>query len=146
MRFLVDTNILLYALHRGFPQHAKAKRFLDEHIAQQTRWCTTWPIVYEFLRVATHPKVFDKPLTAERALAYVQPLFDSGLATILNATDRHFATLEQTIDEVGDLRRNVLHDVHTAVLMREHGVQEIVTADADFREFAFLKVTNPVAA
>jgi predicted nucleic acid-binding protein len=47
-------------------------------------------------------------------------------------------------DEVGDLRGNVLHDVHTAVLMREHGVQEIVTADAAFREFSFLKVTNPV--
>jgi predicted nucleic acid-binding protein len=31
-----------------------------------------------------------------------------------------------------------------AVLMREHGVGEIMTADTDFRKFPFLTVTDPV--
>ena len=33
---------------------------------------------------------------------------------------------------------------HTATLMREHGVTEIMTADVDFRKFTFLTVTDPV--
>lgn len=28
--------------------------------------------------------------------------------------------------------------------MREHGVQEIVTADTEFLQFPFLKVVNPL--
>jgi len=28
--------------------------------------------------------------------------------------------------------------------MREHGVREIVTADTDFLQFDFLRVTNPL--
>jgi predicted nucleic acid-binding protein len=28
--------------------------------------------------------------------------------------------------------------------MREHGVPEIVTADTDFLQFGFLKVSNPL--
>ena len=38
-----------------------------------------------------------------------------------------------------------VHDLHTATLMREHGVSEIRTADADFHQFAFLDVINPLA-
>jgi len=39
---------------------------------------------------------------------------------------------------------NLFHDLHPAVLMREHGVARIMTADSDFRKFPFLIVTNPV--
>jgi predicted nucleic acid-binding protein len=42
------------------------------------------------------------------------------------------------------LRGNVVHDLHTAALMREHGVAEIRTADADFYQFPFLTVVNPL--
>jgi len=38
-----------------------------------------------------------------------------------------------------------MHDVHTAVLMREHGIREICTRDTDFHRFPFLKVIDPVA-
>ena len=44
-----------------------------------------------------------------------------------------------------DRHGNLFHDIHTAVLAREHGVPEIVTADTDFLQFSFVRVTNPVA-
>jgi predicted nucleic acid-binding protein len=37
-----------------------------------------------------------------------------------------------------------VHDLHTAVLMREHGISRIVTRDADFRRFRFLDVVDPL--
>ena len=42
------------------------------------------------------------------------------------------------------IRGNVVHDMHTVVLMREHGITEIRTTDADFHQFRFLTVVNPL--
>ena len=55
--------------------------------------------------------------------------------------------MEVLTDIIGGLSHsagNLFHDVHTATLMREHGVPEIMTADNDFLQFDFLKVTNPL--
>ena len=48
-------------------------------------------------------------------------------------------------EEVPDLRGNLVHDAHTAVLMREHGVRDIFTRDTDFHRFPFLRVIDPFA-
>ena len=55
----------------------------------------------------------------------------------------HAAVAKQVIAEFPWLAGNLLHDTHTAVLMREHGVGRICTRDADFRRFAFLEVVEP---
>jgi predicted nucleic acid-binding protein len=39
-----------------------------------------------------------------------------------------------------------MHDLHTAAVMKEHGIAEIRTTDTDFRKFAFLRVVDPLAA
>ena len=61
------------------------------------------------------------------------------------ATPRHAAVLARTLSELPDLRGNVMHDVHTAVLMREHGINRICTRDSDFHRFPFLKVVDPLS-
>jgi dihydroflavonol-4-reductase len=38
---------------------------------------------------------------------------------------------------------NLLHDAHIAALLADHGIDEILTNDDDFRQFPNLKVTNP---
>jgi predicted nucleic acid-binding protein len=55
-------------------------------------------------------------------------------------------TFLTTLGELSQPAGNLFHDIQTAVLMREHGVREIVTADSDFLQFRFLKVTNPLLA
>lgn len=69
MRFLVDTNILLHAANSASDSFTAARGFFDQHLRLRTSWCLTWPIVYEFLRVSTHPRVFPRPLKAKRRLA-----------------------------------------------------------------------------
>jgi predicted nucleic acid-binding protein len=48
------------------------------------------------------------------------------------------------ISELPHLRGNILHDAHTAVLMREHGIRRICTRDVDFHRFSFLEVVDPM--
>ena len=144
MRFLVDTNILLYAVNTTAPEYAAARRFFNDTAARATPWCLTWSVIYEFLRVSTHHRVFAKPLDAKKAWSFIEVLLQSGMVSILHSTERHSSVLRQTLAEHPSTMGNLFHDFHTAVLLREHGVSEIITADTDFLQFRFLKVTNPI--
>ena len=48
------------------------------------------------------------------------------------------------MNELPDIRGNQMHDLHTAVIMREHGVSRICTRDTGFHRFPFLTVVDPV--
>jgi toxin-antitoxin system PIN domain toxin len=144
VRFLVDTNIFLHAANSGSPHYSRARSFLQQHLQARTAWVTTWPILYEFLRVATHARVFPKPLKPKQAIAFVQQFVECDEVRILAATDRHAEILAAVTTELTHPTGNLFHDIHTAVLMREHGVQEIVTADTDFLQFRGLRVNNPL--
>jgi uncharacterized protein len=144
VRFPIDTNILLHAANAGSHSHRATRGFLEEHARTRTSWCITWPILYEFLRVSTHVRVFPKPLTALQALDFAGALIAQEEVVILVPTSRHFAVLPTVVNELGHPAGNLFHDIHTAVLIREHGIPEIVTADTDFLQFGFLKVSNPL--
>ncbi len=144
MRFLVDTNILAYAVNRDCEEHRAAAAALERWLWEAVPWALTWSVIYEFLRVATHPRIFRRPLSAGQALTFLDPILASDVVTVLEPTPRHQALLRSTVRELGRPAGNFFHDLHTAVTMREHGVGEIMTADADFRKFPFLTVTNPV--
>lgn len=144
MRFLVDTNILVHAANSASPSHEKSRRFLEEHLRARTAWCTTSSIVYEFLRVATHGRVFPRPLKAKQALAFIDSLLGLDEVAVLIETDRHFSLLATIVADLGHPAGNLFHDIHTATLMREYGIREIVTADTDFLQFPFLTVLNPL--
>src|SRR5690348_15130040 len=127
MQALIDTNILLYSVNRGSAEYARARNFLHRHLRSGTPWCLTWPVVYEFLRVSTHRRVFPRPLTASQALRFVQTLLRSPSLTMLAPTSRHQELLARTVAELGTPSGNLFHDIATAVTLREHGVPEVVT-------------------
>jgi len=143
--FVVDTNLLLYAVNRDAPEHERALALIETWRRGERSWFVTWSIVYEFLRVSTHPSIFPDPLDLEAAQRWITVLLEGRRSGILVATDRHAAVLEQVVALHPRLRGNLVHDLHIATLMKEHGVLEIRTADADFHQFDFLRVVNPLA-
>ena len=90
-------------------------------------------------------RVFPNPWSLEKAWAFLQELLKSPGAAVLLPISRHAAVLSELIAELPHLRGNVLHDAHTAVLMREHGIREIYTRDTGFHRFPFIKVIDSVA-
>ena len=141
---LVDTNILLYSANADFAEHGSAVQYLRDQREQGIPWTVSWPIIYEFLRVATHLRVFPKPLKPDQAFQYLADLFERDRVSILVPTERHREFLLRTVGELSRPAGNLFHDIATAVLLREHGIREIVTADSDFLQFSFLKVINPL--
>lgn len=138
----VDTNILVYADRVNAPQHSIAFKVLRALATSAEPWVLPWPCVYEFLRVVTHPGLFRPPTPLNEAWESVTSLLDSPSLVVVAEGESHARVL-------GDLLRlsgatgNLLHDAHIAALLIEHGVDEIITADEDFRRFPGLKVTNP---
>ena len=49
----------------------------------------------------------------------------------------------QIVRELPHLAGNLIHDTHTAVLVRERGVRRICTRDMDFHRFSILEVIDP---
>jgi toxin-antitoxin system PIN domain toxin len=143
--FLVDTNILVYAADADSPWHAKSRAWVERQRTRPDAWYTTWPILYEFMRVTTHARVMKKPWTATRAWAFVSALLASPGLGVLVPTQRHSDVAERVVAEFPWLAGNVLHDAHTAVLMREHGIRRICTRDMDLHRFSFLEVVDPLS-
>ena len=96
------------------------------------------------MRVTTHPRVMRKPWSVAHAWAYVSALLGSPGLGVLVPTERHADVAERVIAELPWLSGNVIHDAHTAILMREHGILRICTRDADFHRFFFLEVIEPL--
>jgi uncharacterized protein len=143
MALVVDTNILLYAANRGCPEHEFCLDFLRELVATGDTCFVLENVIYEFLRVATHPRVFPQPLRASEAVQFLDALLSVPNFRVLGATERHWSSLRALITQLGEPSGNFFFDVHTAALMREHGIWRIASADNDFAKFSGLEVINP---
>ena len=143
--FVVDTNVLVYSADPDSELHQLCRRRMELWREQASPWYVSWGICYEFLRVCTHPRVFRQPWKIAQGWQFLESIFDSPSAGVLLPTAQHAALLCEIIAEAPQLRGNILHDVHTATLMREHGIKEIYTRDMDFHRFPFVTVLDPAA-
>jgi toxin-antitoxin system PIN domain toxin len=144
--FVVDTNLLLHAANRASPSHRATRRLVDAWRKGSEPWYATWPILYEFLRVVTHRAVLARPFTFEQAWSFVASLLASDSFDVLIETPRHPHVVQTLVSEYPDLSGSILHDLHTAALMREHGIAEVRTLDSHFQRFVHLQVVNPLEA
>ena len=141
---VVDTNVLVYAADEDSPFHAACRAWLERQRQRPEAWYTTWAVVYEFLRVTTHARVMRTPWTARAAWDFVAALLASPGLGVLVPTQRHAEVAGQVIAELPHLAGNLLHDAHTAILMREHGIRRVCTRDTDFHQFPFVEVIDPI--
>ena len=88
-----DTNILIYALDAGAGMHQACVNRLEQARRDAVPSYLTWSVCYEFLRVATHPRVLARPRRLEEAWEFLESLLDSPCISVLRPTERHTAAL-----------------------------------------------------
>ncbi len=140
----LDTNILVYARRAELPMHKAALKLLEKLAVGDQPWALAWPCVYEYLRVVTHPRVFDPPTNLDTAVEDLDELMESPSLTMLGEGPLHSVALRQAVlgaRAVG----NLVHDAHIAALLLEHGVREVWTEDRDFARFPGLRVRHPLS-
>ena len=62
MSFGIDVNILLYASDSSSPLHDRAAEFLQRCATGREVFCVAWVTLMSYLRMATHPAIFARPL------------------------------------------------------------------------------------
>ena len=135
----VDTNILIYA-HRGETDlHDTAASQIIALAEGAERWALPVFCVTEFLRVATHRRVFNPPSTLAQAVAFIDGIIAAPNCELVlpgpEYLDRLFVAARHA-----DAHGNLIFDAQIAALCLEHGIDNILTNDRDFGRFEWLQV------
>jgi toxin-antitoxin system PIN domain toxin len=142
MSATLDANVLLYASDRTSRFHASARAFLDGIAEGPEIVYLFWPIVMAYLRIATHPSIFESPLPAADAEDNVASLL--GLAHVQSPGEQErFWSRYREASADATVRGNLVPDAHVVALMRENGVKTIWTHDRDYRRFTGIDVRDP---
>jgi toxin-antitoxin system PIN domain toxin len=96
-----------------------------------------------FLRVVTHPKVFDPPTPVETAIQFVHQITYHPDAVIVSPGSRHWEIFTGLCQEV-EAKGNLVPDAYFAALAIESG-NIWVTTDRDFSRFPGLEWKHPIA-
>ena len=143
MSFALDTNILLYASDSSSHYHKKARGFLEECMQKEELFCLGWPTVMGYLRIATHPSIFGRPLTPDEAMANIGTLLRLPHMRFLSEEEGFWDIYREMTAEV-PTRGNLVPDAHLAAILRQHGVKKLYSHDRDFLKFGFLDIRDPL--
>ncbi len=135
----VDTNVLIYAHRVHLPQHDHALKWLTYLAEGQVSWAVPVFCLGEFVRVATHPRIFDPPSTLEQAVSALEDLLLSPTLRVLNPGPRYPALFNETVRSA-DARGNLVFDAQIVAVCREQGASRILTLDRDFTRFSEIQV------
>ena len=139
---LVDANLLIYAVNSDSPHHRRARRWLEDALSATELVGFACPVLLAFVRVTTRPGLMQKPLTLERAIAYVDSWLRQPCAEVVTPAENHWSILRRLLLASG-AAGNLTSDAHLAAMAIEHG-WTICSTDHDFRRFAGLPVVNPL--
>ena len=140
---LADANLLLDAYHPRAEQHAAARRWLETVLAGTDLVRFAWLTLWAFLRIATNPRVFERPLTASEAADAVSSWLSQPVAGILEPGERHWEILRSLMRE-GQTAGPLVMDAVIAAIAIEHGAV-LCTTNHDFSRFPGLRCSNPLA-
>jgi uncharacterized protein len=141
----VDANLLLYASDSSSDHHERARTFLTDWSKGPGLVYVFWPTVMSYLRISTHPRIFEDPLDPDVAQANVSSLLRLPHVRTGAEDDRFWETWRDATSGVV-VRGNLVPDAHLVALMRQHGVSEIWTRDRDLRKFEGIRARDPFAA
>ena len=142
MSATVDVNVLLYASDESSSFHTKATELLERLARGPDLLYLLWPVLMGYLRLATHPAIFPRPLPVETATANVSQLLGLPHARALREGD-DFWRMYSAVTSGVVVRGNLVSDAHLVALMRENGIGTLWSHDRDFRKFEGVRVRDP---
>ena len=140
---LLDANLLLFAVDQASPFHQAASAWLTGVLNGPRRVAIPWPCLGAFVRISTHPRAAEHPLTPHDAWRHVERWLACDPVWIPNPTER-LAEIVGGFLEAHQLRGNLVSDAHLAALAVEHGLV-VCSADTDFARFREIRWVNPLA-
>ncbi|MBN2496676.1 MAG: type II toxin-antitoxin system VapC family toxin [Deltaproteobacteria bacterium] len=139
---LVDVNMLVYAHRQDTAHHEVCHRFIDELVNGDQSFGMAELVLSGFLRLVTHPRIFNPPTPLAQALAFIQAIRKRRNHVVVAPGARHFSIFLRLV-EASKARGNLIPDAYLAALAIESGC-EWITTDMDYARFEGLKWHNPL--
>lgn len=140
--YLMDVNILVYAHREDVTNHLAYRKWLESVLNSDDFYGVSELVLSSFLRVVSHPKVFNLPTTLDDAIAFTQQIRTKSNAIRVIPKERHWSIFENLISST-QAKGNLIPDAYHAALAIESGC-EWVTTDKGFKRFKGLKIKHPL--
>lgn len=139
---LLDVNVLVYAYREDAPNHSGYKNWVEKMVNAPEAFGVSDLVLSSFLRVVTHPRVFDPPSPIQHALSFIEEIRRAPNCVTVSPGDRHWSIFVDLCRSSG-VRGNLVPDAYLAALAIETG-SEWITADRDYVRFKGLKWRHPL--
>lgn len=139
---LPDVNVLVYAFRLDTPDHEHYHRWLTDLVNSDSAYACSDHVLSGFVRVVTHPRIFDPPSPAQEAFAFAEILRGRPQCLQVSAGPQHWSIFVRLCREPG-AKGNLVADAYLAALAIEAGC-EWVTTDRDFSRFRGLRWRHPL--
>ena len=139
---LFDVNVLVYAHREDSRDHVGFRDYFEEMLNGRAAYGYSELVLSGFVRVVTHPKVFEQPTTLDVALDVVNLIRGQPQAIPVRPGSRHWAIFEDLV-RTTSAQGNWVPDAYHAALAIESGCNWITT-DRGFRRFRGLRARHPL--
>lgn len=140
---LCDVNVFVYAFREDTTEHPRLRRWLEDALRAEEPFGVSELVLAGFLRVSTHPRVFQRPAPLELALRFAELVRASPHAVPVTPGSRHWEIFRR-LCEGSASRGNLVADAYLAALAIESGC-EWITTDRDYARFEGLRWRHPLA-
>lgn len=141
--FLMDVNVLVYAHREDTQEHSAYREWLESTINDTVPYGYSELVLSGFLRVVTHPRIFEVPSALSSAVRFANQVKASQNAVCLAPGPMHWKLFLACIEQI-DAKGNDIADAYHAALAMEWNCVW-VTTDKGFKRFKGLKVRHPLA-
>ena len=138
-----DANLLLYATDSTSPFHDAARQWWTSCLNGAVPVGLCHPVVFAFVRIGTHPRAFERPLSLSRVTRIVQSWIDRRVTRTLYPGPQHVHNVLHLLAATGSTGGNLVTDAQIAEIAIAHRA-EVHTADHDYRRFPGLKYRFPL--
>lgn len=140
--FLMDVNVLVYAHREDAANHSAYRQWLESVINGHAPFGYSELVLSGFLRVVTHPKVFEMPSTLSSAIRFTEQIRNLNNAVCLAPGSMHWTIFMECLEQINATGNDIPDAYHAALAMEWNC--EWVTADKGFKRFKGLKVRHPL--
>lgn len=139
---LPDVNVLVYAHREDSPQHVAVRDWLEKTINSVQAYGISNLVLSGFIRVVTHPRIFNPPSTLDEALQFVDQIRNQPNCVLIEPGPRHWMIFNELCSKV-NAKGNLVPDTYFAAMAIESG-SEWITTDRDFSRFPGLHWRHPL--
>jgi uncharacterized protein len=139
---LPDVNLLLYACDQSSPFHPQAAEWFETIMNDSSPVILLPTVVFGFVRISTHPRIFTNPLSVAEASAHVQSWLARKQVRLHDMLPDDVAMALSLLESAGTAGNLTTDAQIAAVALRLDA--EVHTADLDFGRFAGVRFKNPL--